>query len=342
LTKVLYCVSPIGLGHASRAAAVGEILRRDGVEIEFVSGSAAAVFLASYGFKVHDGLRGPRPTEREGRMILPTLWYLRYWMHYRSNKRLIEKVVKEERPDLVVGDEEFSSISLALENGWRHVMITDELSLGFARSKLSLEVERRVMDWYRELQSRASVILVPDFGEDSGNVKHVTPIVRQPKRSREEVCSTLKIPSAGTLVCFSMSGSGLGRSFAGRAAEAFLKSGLVDGQMAFSGLESLKVSGRNLHPLGFVRDNHELIAVSDLVISSAGKSTIDEARNSGTPIIAIPFKDHFEQERNAAELGFSYEDVDRLEVLIQQHVGRRSPPKNYRGAEKAAKLIESA
>ena len=37
----------------------------------------------------------------------------------------------------------------------------------------------------------------------------------------------------------------------------------------------------------------------DLVVSLAGRSTIDESRVYGTPGIFIPIKDHFEQEQNA-------------------------------------------
>ena len=55
----------------------------------------------------------------------------------------------------------------------------------------------------------------------------------------------------------------------------------------------------NVKNLGFVDNLHELIFAADLIISLAGKSTIDEANAYGTPGIFIPIKGHFEQEDNA-------------------------------------------
>jgi len=60
-----------------------------------------------------------------------------------------------------------------------------------------------------------------------------------------------------------------------------------------------------------------------LIISLAGKSTIDEAKVYGTPSIFIPIKDHFEQEDNAREEGFDYEDIERLDELILEKIGQK-------------------
>ena len=96
-----------------------------------------------------------------------------------------------------------------------------------------------------------------------------------------------------------------------------------------------------MRELGIVRDNQNLVAASDLVISTAGKSTIDESASSGTPIIAIPIRNHAEQERNAAELGFAFGDRDRLEELIPKLLGKRSEPAHYTGAQRTADYLAS-
>jgi len=341
MAKALYFVSPIGLGHATRSVAIASELASKGVKVTFAAGAGAADLISSYDFNVHRIISGPNPTESDGRMVLPSLWYLRYWLAYKKNKRRVKELIRSVNPDIIIGDEEFSSISIAIEENLKHIMISDELQLGFATSRFSRIIEEKVYRWYKELQNKTRLILVPDFGEDSGNIVHVTPAVRKVARARNEVRKALNLPVNSTLITYSMSGSGLGRYFAFRCIDAFNEAQLVDAHLAFSGIDGLKVSQHQIHQLGFVRDNHELIASSDLVISSAGKSTIDEALSYGTPIVAIPFKNHFEQEKNAASLGFSYEDLDRLTVLIQQHVGRRSEPKNYRGAERASEFILS-
>jgi UDP-N-acetylglucosamine--N-acetylmuramyl-(pentapeptide) pyrophosphoryl-undecaprenol N-acetylglucosamine transferase len=84
---------------------------------------------------------------------------------------------------------------------------------------------------------------------------------------------------------------------------------------------------------------HDLVYAADLVISLAGRSTIDESMAYGTPGIFIPIKNHFEQEQNAARFGFKYEDIFRLEHLIKEKIGCRSNVVDIKGAARAAKII---
>ena len=187
MTELLYGVSPIGLGHASRAAAVGLKLRERGIQPVFATGGKAARFLGSYGFEVRDVVTEPTPSERNGEMVYPALWYVRYWRGYRATKSRMESLVGELRPGVIVGDEEFASISVAIERGVKHALISDELELGFARTRLSRYIEGKVSVWYSDLQRRTSSILVPDFGEDHGNVRFVTPVVRDVTRTRDQM-----------------------------------------------------------------------------------------------------------------------------------------------------------
>ena len=71
----------------------------------------------------------------------------------------------------------------------------------------------------------------------------------------------------------------------------------------------------------------------------AGKSTIDEAREYGTPAIFIPIKGHFEQEDNAKEEGFVFEDIDRLDELILEKLEEKRNPRKRDGAQKASNII---
>ena len=82
--------------------------------------------------------------------------------------------------------------------------------------------------------------------------------------------------------------------------------------------------------LGFVQNLHEVIFAADLVISLAGKSTIDESIIYGTPGIFIPIKDHFEQEDNAKEMGFDFNNIFNLEELIKKSLNtdRCEPQEN--------------
>ncbi|MCD6491481.1 MAG: hypothetical protein J7K59_04205, partial [Candidatus Korarchaeota archaeon] len=91
----------------------------------------------------------------------------------------------------------------------------------------------------------------------------------------------------------------------------------------------------------FYRDLHELVYTSDLVITTAGKTTIDECLVYGTPFIAIPIKDHYEQERNAIKYGFKYEDLLRLNELIPRKLYGNKPTKINNQLDMAVKEINS-
>jgi UDP-N-acetylglucosamine--N-acetylmuramyl-(pentapeptide) pyrophosphoryl-undecaprenol N-acetylglucosamine transferase len=96
--------------------------------------------------------------------------------------------------------------------------------------------------------------------------------------------------------------------------------------------------------LGFVSNLHDYIYASDLVVSLAGRSTIDESIVYKTPGIFIPIKNHFEQEENARRMGYNYEDIFRLESLIEEKFDNMSVTTNDKnipkiGSEMAAKII---
>jgi len=332
MAQILYGVSPIGLGHAARASAIGLKLRERGIDVEFATGGSAFLFLRSYGFAVHNVVTAPTPSETDGIMKRPGLWYLRYWLGYRSTKPRMRALVDRERPELVIGDEEFSSISLAIERGMKNALISDELELGFAQGAFSRHIEKRVSEWYGEIQRKVSHLLIPDFGEDKGNVRFMGPVVRATTMTRDQVFASLKLGTERKLILFSASGSGIGKFLLDAVVRSFTRLNLPETVLAVSGLRG-EIQRKDVLYLGTERDNQNLVAASDLVISTAGKSTIDEATSYGSPIIVVPIKNHPEQERNARALGYSYEDIHRLDSLIPEKVGRRTVPRDYLGAE---------
>jgi UDP-N-acetylglucosamine--N-acetylmuramyl-(pentapeptide) pyrophosphoryl-undecaprenol N-acetylglucosamine transferase len=349
LPAILYGVSPIGFGHASRAAAVGLKLReRWSLEPEFATGGPAVSFLRSYGFSVHDVVSEPVPAESGGEMKMASLWYLRYWRSYRTTSKRMAALITNLAPRLVVGDEEFSCISLAIQLGIAQAMISDELQLGFARGALARRIEERVSAWYTNLQRSVSNLLIPSFGTDAGNIHYMTPITRDVTQTREAARAERHLPMDAAMVLFSSSGSGIGRFLFRASLEAFRKVRKPSDVFATSGPAVPGGGGGgggeeddHVRELGIVRDNQNLIAAADLVVSTAGKSTIDECIGSGTPMIAIPIRNHAEQERNAAELGFKFSDLDRLDELIPSLLGKRTEPAHYEGAARTADFLAS-
>ena len=339
MARIFYGVSPIGLGHASRAVAVGERLAAKGDDVVFASGGPALDSIRGSGLKALDVIAEPAPNVRGGEMKGATAWYFAYWRGFRRSRRAVAGVLGDWKPGAVVGDEEFSCVSLALESGIPHALVTDELELGFARTWIARKVEGRVSRWYSDLQRSVSLLIIPETGEDGGNRRYVGPIVRPVRRDRSQVLRDLGIPPERRVVLVSMSGTGAGAHLVEGAKRAV--SSIPDAVLVLAGNRGRKVTGERIFDLGVVRDGQDLVAAADVAVSTAGKSTIDEAASFGTPLVAIPIRNHSEQARNAAALGFSADDLARLPELVASRIGKRVEPADYRGAEKAAQLVHA-
>jgi UDP-N-acetylglucosamine--N-acetylmuramyl-(pentapeptide) pyrophosphoryl-undecaprenol N-acetylglucosamine transferase len=341
MPKVLYGISPIGLGHATRSVVVLGLLAKAGADVRVFSGGEAVEFLRDQGLEVADIVADTPPRVSNGRMTRASMWYLRSWLGHRNTLPRTRGLFDSFRPDIVVCDEEFTGITVARERQARRVFISDELELGFARSWPARKIEDRVYRWYRQLQDSVDLLIVPDQGVDGGNRRFVGPITRDPKTGARQTKARHGLPLEGQMVLLSLSGSGLADFLIPRTVEAMGEVRVPGSFLAITGNRGEKVSSAGVYDLGVVDDNQDLVACADLVISSAGKSTIDEAGASGTPIIAIPIRNHAEQERNALALGYSADDLKRLGQLMAEKIGRRGAKVISSGAEKASQLILS-
>ncbi len=340
MPRILYGVSPIGLGHATRSLVVARELEKKGAEVKMFSGGKAAEFLRGCGVEVEDVVEDAGPKIAGGEMKNASAWYLRSWLAQRRNVPKALRLAASFAPDVVVCDEEFSGVTAAGEMGVPRAFMADELELGFARGMVARAREGRVEGWDRGLLGAVDLLIVPDEGEDAGNTRFVGPIVRAPTAICAEVRARHGLPE-GRTVLVSLSGSGAGRELAWKAMDAL---GSVPGgrpSLVVVGNRGAKLEGEGVYDLGLVKDNQDLVACADLVISTAGKSTIDEAAAAGTPIIAVPIRNHAEQERNAAALGYSASDSERLRELVPLKIGARGEPKAYDGGVRAAQLIMS-
>jgi len=341
MPKILYGISPIGLGHATRSLVVLRLLEKAGAAVRVFSGGEAVEFLRNQGLEVADIVSDTPPRVVDGRMTWASTWYLRSWLGHRNTLPKARKLFDAFGPDLVVCDEEFTGVSVAGERKLKRAFISDELELGFARGWLARKIEGRVYRWYRQLQDSVDLLIIPDLGVDAGNRRFVGPIAREASADPSETRTKHGLPSEGQMVLLSLSGSGLGDYLIPRTVDAMRDARMTGSFLVITGNRGKKVNSAGVHDLGVVDDNQNLVACADLVVSSAGKSTIDEAGAAGTPIVVVPIKNHAEQERNAAGLGYSPGDLDRLGQLIREKVGRRGAKVTSAGAEKASELILS-
>ncbi|MCE2499039.1 MAG: UDP-glucuronosyltransferase [Nitrosopumilaceae archaeon] len=322
--RISFFTSPIGLGHATRDVAIVVHL---GADVSFTTGGGAARLLAGAGESVRDEYSPPRfEVDGSGKLRNPARWLWRYYRYYKDCKRIASRVIARENPDVVVSDEDFASIAVAQEMGIRTILITDILQTSFTAGWPGTAIEGRMNRAMREMMRRCDAVIMPEAGRSTRNVFRVGPITRSPSRTREEIRRACGFEKKTVLV--SVGGTDAGAFLIDRVLDAMAA---IDRGRAGGGTETVIVSGpsievaaagrkgvrgRNARVMGYVDNLHEMILAADVLVSLAGRSTIDEAEAAGTPSVFIPIAGHFEQEANAARLGFSASDIDRLAEMI--------------------------
>ena len=342
---VLFFVSPIGLGHATRDIAICEELKSlTRAQISIITGSPAYDIFLNYGYSV-ENVYNPEQFDIDSLMRLrsPLKWLFKYFMYYRKCKQIAASFVDKTIDDLIVSDEDFASIAIGEKNNRERILITDLLETHFVKGMYAA-IESRMNKSMQNMLRKCNRVIIPDFGEDVDNISYVGPIVRKLSTSdRNYLRKKLGIEKKTILI--SIGGTSSGRHLIEKASSAYKKLTtemdldlLVAMGPSLSKVENNDSRYRNI---GFVDNLHEYVYASDLVVSLAGRSTIDESRVYGTPGIFIPIKDHFEQEQNARKLGYSYEDISRLESLMRETIEKDRPntPKMENGAKIAAKII---
>lgn len=347
---LLFFASPIGLGHATRDIAIAEKLPgAPKNEVLFVSGEAAPRLIRKKGYECLDLYRPEKFNVQDGRLQQSFRWLMAYYSYYKKCKVVAGDVMEKYCGDggLIVSDEDFASVSVATAEKKKRrkcVLVTDILETHFTRGAASL-IEKKMNGAMRDMMSRCERVIIPDSGDDQDNFAYVGPIVREASAGRDELRRRFNFTKKTVVV--SVGGTDAGRYLVEKAVEAFqnLKNRL-DAELVVVPGPSLQLpESAEYRNLGFVDNLHELVYAADLVVSLAGRSTMDESVAYGTPGIFIPIKDHFEQEQGAARLGYRHEDIFRLESLMEEKMttmtGRRAgdvaaaPP----GAQKAADII---
>jgi len=343
IMKILYAVSPIGLGHAARSVAIALELKKFGYEITFASDNKVCRFLKEYGFPcivVHDKV--PYfSISKEGKLRRITFWMINYVRFYKRMKKKADKFVRNW--NTVISDEEFAFGVKALEYGRKLVFISDLIETHFSRNRFSKWIEEKTNQWFLEFYKKVPLLIaVEETSLSLPNIKEIYPIVRKTYKDREEIRNEINADSFDKVILITSGGGAAGNFIYKFAMKALSELDLHDVLVVIVGSKKRDKNTRfPTRYYEFYRDLHELVYASDLVITTAGKTTIDECLVYGTPFIAIPIKDHYEQERNAIKYGFKYEDLLRLNELIPGKLYGNKPTKINNRLDIAVKEINS-
>ena len=334
MKKVDFFSSPIGLGHVTRDIAITKNF--ENITTNFVTGSGAAKILKNLDFKVQDVYNPPSFIIENGSLKNPTKWLWNYYQYYKDCKKISTNILQKDNPYLVISDEDFASLSVAQEAKIPTILITDILETNFTKGFASL-IEKKMNKSMRKIIQKCEIVILPEHGDNYDNIHKVGPIVRQTVFSREELRK--KFSFEKKTVVISIGGTDAGLFLIQKALDAISKIN-QDVEIILVSGPAVSKEFENVRNLGFVDNLHELIFAADVLISLAGKSTIDEANAYGTPAIFIPIKNHFEQEDNAKEQGYSFEDINRLDSLILEKLDEKRNQVRTNGAQNAAKIIE--
>ncbi|MEX0656029.1 MAG: glycosyltransferase [Nitrosopumilaceae archaeon] len=334
MTTITFFSSPIGLGHATRDIAIAQHL--ENISKLFISGVSAADLFKKCGYSVKNVYTPSQFNVQNGSLQSPLKWLWKYYNYYNDCKLVSSNIIKDEKPELVVSDEDFASLTIAQKQKIPTVLITDILETRFTKGIGSL-IEKRMNRSMKEIMKKCDVVILPENGQDKENIRYVGPIVRTTRYTREDLRKKFSFNKKTIVV--SIGGTNAGKFLIQKTLEAFSKL-KEDVELVIVTGPSLKSEfTKNIRNFGFVENLHEIIYAADLVVSLAGKSTIDESKAYGTPGIFIPIKDHFEQEDNAKQEGFSFADVNKLESLIAEKLTEKRNPLSCDGAMKAANII---
>lgn len=327
--------SPIGLGHATRDIAIADSFRD--FSVKFVTGSGAAKIIKNSNFEVEDLYNPPDFDVKNGILQSPARWLWKYYQYYKECKKISKNIIQEDNPDLVVSDEDFASLVVSQENKIPTVLITDILETHFVKGIGSF-IEKKMNKSMQKIIEKCDMVILPETGKNEDNIKRVGPIVRQTNRTREQLRNELLFEKKTILV--SIGGTDAGSFLIEKTLEVIPELNQDIDVVVVSGPSLNKKYDKNIRNLGFVNNLHEVIFASDVLVSLAGKSTIDESKAYGTPGIFIPIKGHFEQEDNAREAGYRFDDIFRLRELISEKLDEKRMPQKTDGALQAAELIK--
>lgn len=327
--------SPIGLGHVTRDIAIANNF--ENIATKFITGSSAAKILKNLDFKVEDVYIPPSFIIENGKLKNSTRWLWNYYQYYKRCKKISEEIIQKDKPKFIVSDEDFASLTVAQDKKIPTVLITDIVQTNFVNGITSF-IEKKMNKSMQKIMKNCDTVIIPENGVDEGNIKRVGPIVRQTRFSRDELRKKFSFDKKTIVI--SVGGTDAGLYLIEKTIESISKIKKDIDVIVVSGPSLSKEFEETVRNFGFVDNLHEIIFAADVIVSLAGKSTIDESKVYGTPGIFIPIKGHFEQEDNAKEEGFVFEDIYKIDKLIMERLEQKRNPVHSNGAINAYNIIK--
>ena len=130
MVLVNFFSSPIGLGHVTRDIAIKNNFQN--ITTNFVTGSGAAKILKKLEIQVDDVYHPPSFIVENGTLKSPAKWLWNYYQYYKDCKNISRDILEKDRPNVVISDEDFASLTVAQEMKIPTILVTDILETHFS------------------------------------------------------------------------------------------------------------------------------------------------------------------------------------------------------------------
>ena len=335
-----FAVHSQGLGHATRAVALarGLLERRPDLYFLFLAGVPALDLVVASGFDALTAPPAPDWPAKDGVLQPVWRWYVDYSRYLRVARHFLRKEADWDYYRFLISDSEVACVREAVRHRVPTAMVLDGLRQEFARELPSRLLEGYGNFWFSRLARKVGLLLTSEAAPRWPNVRRIGPIVRPFSAPREKLREDLFFRKKTILV--TVGGTAIGDFLIRAAVTAFRELNLDDASMVVVSGPKLKAEAApGVYTYGFLPNLQDYVLAADLVITTAGKGTVNEARAAGTPVIAIPPKGHVEAERNAELLGYRFDDIRRLKQLIPEKLALGRLPPQPTGNEDAVRLL---
>jgi len=337
-----FAVHSQGLGHATQAVALARGLRerREDLYFLFLAGVPALDLVVASGFDAMTAPPAPDWPAVDGRLLPVWRWYVDYGRYLRVARKNLRREGDWESNRFLLSAGEVASVREAARHRIPTAIILNGLRHDFAKDPASRLFEGYGNFWFSRLARKVDLILALDDAPSWPNVRRIKPIVRPFSASREQLREDLFFRKKTILV--TVGGTAIGEYLIRESVKAFRALAMDDVSMVIVSGPKLKAEPEaGVYTYGFLPNLQDYVLAADLVITTGGKGTLNEALAAGTPVIAVPPKGHVEAERNAAALGYRHEDLGRLRELIVERLALgRLPPSPNGNAEAIQILLE--
>ncbi|HEY7225158.1 MAG TPA: alpha/beta fold hydrolase [Micromonosporaceae bacterium] len=342
--RVLYLCSPIGLGHAQRDLAIARHLRalRPDVRVDWLTQHPVTAMLEQAGEHIHPASKfltneSAHIESEAGEHDLHVFQALRRMDEILVNNFMVfHDVVRDDRYDLVIGDESWDVDHFLYENpdlkNTPYAWVTD--FVGYLPMPDADDRERLVVaDYnaeminhvarYPRMRDRAIFVGDPEdivddaFGPDlplirdwtranydfAGYVAGFDPVALP---HRDELRAELGYEHGEPVCVVTVGGSGVGSNLLHRVVASY-----DEAARRVPGLRMVVVAGPRIDPgsvpsrpglevRAYVHDLYRHLAAADLAIVQGGLTTCMELTATRRPFVYIPLRHHFEQNLHVA------------------------------------------